>query len=76
MEPARKKVPTPAEQHEEARLWWKKKLESKTADNEKMVLQSFGCRSKCEEWVYGHGKSQSTDSFSKYVFLDTQSQTN
>ena len=48
-----KKVLTVAEQHEAARIWWKTKLENKTVDNEELVIRSFGCRAKCEEWVYG-----------------------
>jgi len=48
-----KKVLTVAEQHEAARIWWKTKLENKTVDNEELVVRSFGCRAKLEEWVYG-----------------------
>ena len=53
-----------AQQHEAAKIWWKAKLESKTVENEKQVLQSFGCRAKCEEWVYGKRVSP-TDSIAK-----------
>ena len=50
---APRKVRTVAEQHEAARIWWKRKLENKTVDNEELVIRSFGCQAKCEEWVYG-----------------------
>ena len=59
-----KKVNTVAEQHEAARIWWKKKLENKTVENEKQVVRSFGCRARCEEWVYGK-QGPKTDTVSK-----------
>ena len=59
-----RKVSTITEKHDANRIWWKMKLENKTVENEKLILQSFGCRAKCEDWAYGKIRP-STDSISK-----------
>ena len=61
---APKKIQTVAEFHEAARIGWKKKLENKSVYNENEIVRWFGCRAKCEEWVYGKN-GPPTESISK-----------